>query len=133
MDWQHYLREAIETYGGNHTKIARKAGIPTSRIADWMRTVPAGQPPIEDAIALAKAMRLSLDEVFRGIPPDDDLAESVRQLVAAAREQGRREALEHIEAKEGAIAGARFNDRATAQARKRIPLARTPKARRSER
>lgn len=127
MDWRNWFRKALEYSTGTQTTVAKKAGIPFKSLNRWLNAGP-GEPSITEAIALATAMRLSLDEVFRGIPPDDDLAEGVRQLVAQAREQGRREALEHI-----AATHARASEQAAVQAQKRTPAAPTPKARRSAR
>lgn len=134
MDWRDHFRNALEYSLANQTNVAKRAGISPKKLSDWLGNCDRGTPSIVHAIAMAKAMRLSLDEVFRGISPDDDLAESVRQLVAQAREQGRREALEHIAAQEAAarrIVQDAEKSRARVQRRKQDQP--SPKARRSGR
>ena len=86
--WNEYLAAAMERHRWGPTRIAKETGFPESQIGKWSRGEVV--PTIPKAIALAEAMNLSLDEVFRGHIPDQEMEELLAELRHAACAKSKR-------------------------------------------
>lgn len=95
MTLQEYFRAAAEKHRWTFARLARETGIPEGNIANWFsRDPPRGEPDIGEAVKLAEAMKLGMDEVFRGIVPGDQIEEIISEAVWQVRDVIRREVAE---------------------------------------
>ena len=69
--------------------IARESGVNPNEISRWLRG--DHDPSIVNAIRLADAMNLSLDELFRGNIPDDEMEAILRESLYKAHAIGLRD------------------------------------------
>lgn len=85
MDWQDHLRNAMEKNKPpwRLADLAKGTGMDRDKLQRWMRTNRnGGEPTISAAVLIAEAMGKSLDEVFRGQIPDDEIEQILRQSIA---------------------------------------------------
>ena len=59
---------------------------PLETLRNWVRQKPRGEPSVSDAIKIAGVMKLSLDELFCGKIPDDQIERIVRDAIDQVQE-----------------------------------------------
>lgn len=83
MNWQDHFRAAMERHRWRQADIAQKSGVNANEISRWLRG--DHDPSIISAIRLADAMELSLDVLFRGQIPDDEIEAVLAEAVYKTR------------------------------------------------
>ena len=81
--WREILRLSLDEHRWQYSRLAKATGIKEDTLRNWMRTKgDRGQPTIDDAIKIAEKTRLSLDELFRGVRPDDQIQAEIEAVTA---------------------------------------------------
>ncbi len=80
MDWYTPFRAALRHRGWTRKRLAAESSVRESTIDNWLDRDPhkRKEPTLTNAIKVANAMGMTLDEVFQGTPRDDEVDQILR-------------------------------------------------------